>query len=306
MNDLHPDRAVEAIARRQHGVFRRQQALDAGMTSRMIGARVASSAWLRLDTSLYALATHPFTWLRQAKAAELSLPGAALSHRSAAVLHDVPGFRPGRIDVTVAPGSSSRSRFATVHRRQLFDTVVRQGIHVTTLERIVFDLANDLPPMGVRDLVHDLVVRRVTSMSALRAEADRLEPLHPRGLVAVRAVLDESIAGRVPPANELERALKAVLDDPRLPPHDSQAALPWWPSAPQRVDELIPSWRRIVEADSRLWHTREADFERDRARDHLAQMHGYEVTRFTYHQLVADPDYAVRVLLAIARHQAAA
>ncbi|MGZ4692033.1 MAG: DUF559 domain-containing protein, partial [Acidimicrobiales bacterium] len=70
--------------------------------------------------------------------------------------------------------------------------------------------------------------------------------------------------------------------------------------------ELIPSWRRIVEADSRLWHTREADFERDRARDHLAQMHGYEVTRFTYHQLVADPDYAVRVLLAIARHQAAA
>ncbi|MGZ4707677.1 MAG: DUF559 domain-containing protein [Acidimicrobiales bacterium] len=110
----------------------------------------------------------------------------------------------------------------------------------------------------------------------------------------------------MPPANELERALKAVLDDPRLPPHDSQAALPWWPSAPQRVDELIPSWRRIVEADSRLWHTREADFERDRARDHLAQMHGYEVTRFTYHQLVADPDYAVRVLLAIARHQAAA
>ena len=303
MNEIHPDRAVEAIARRQHGAFHRQQAIDVGMTGRMITRRVGSGAWVRLDQGLYALATHPFTWLRQAKVAELSLQGSALSHRSCGVLHRLPGFRAGRIDLTVEPGSSSRSSFARVHRRQLLDPIVVQGIRTTRIERMVFDLAVELGPTGVRDLVHDLVVRRVTSMEALRREAEALEPLHPRGLVVVREVLDDAVVGRMPPANELERALKAVLDDPRLPPHDSQAPLPWWPSAAQRVDEFIPDWCRIVESDSRLWHTREADFERDKARDHLAQRHGIEVTRFTYHQLVTDPDYAIGVLLDIGRHQ---
>jgi very-short-patch-repair endonuclease len=299
MNEIHPDRAVEAIARRQHGVFLRQQAFDAGFTDRMIGRRIASAAWLRLDPGLYALGTHPFTWLRQAKAAELSLPGSALSHRAGAVLHEVPGFRSASIDLTVAPGSSSRSRFATVHRRQLFDSVIRHGIRVTTLERVVFDLAPQLSALALRDLVHDLVVRRRTTVAALVGEYERLVPLHPRGLVVVRSLLDQQVEGRVPPANELERVLKAVLDDPRLPRHEPQAPRPWWPQAAQRVDELIPSWRRIVEADGRLWHTREADFERDRARDHLAQRHGYEVTRFTYHQLIDDPEYAIGVLLDI-------
>jgi hypothetical protein len=303
MNEIHPDRAVERLARRQHGVIARRQALECGLTSRMIEWRLRSGCWVGLDRGVYALATHPFTWLRQAKAAELSLPGSALSHRSSGVLHGVPGFRPGRIDLTVEPGSSSRSAFARVHRRRLLDPIVVQGIRTTRIERMVLDLAAELDPTSLRDLVHDLVVRRVTSMEALRDEADRLEPLHPRGLVAVRAVLYDESVGKMPPANELERALKAVLDDPCLPPHESQASLPWWPDAPQRVDELVPDWRRIVEADGRLWHTREADFERDKARDHLAQRHGYEVTRFTYHQLVTDPDYAIGVLLDIGRHQ---
>ena len=306
MSERHPDRVVEGLARRQHGVIDRRQALDAGLTSRMIEWRIVSGAWVRLDRGLYALATHPFTWLRQAKAAELSLPGSAVSHRAAGVIQGVPGFRPGRIDLTVEPGSSSRSSFARVHRRQLLDPIVVQGFRVTSIERMVFDLAGELGPEGVRDLVHDLVVRRVTSLEALRNEADELELLHPRGLVAVRAVLDDTHVGRMPPANELERALSAVLDDPRLPPHESQAPLPWWPDAPQRVDELVPDWRRIVEGDGRLWHTREADFQRDKARDHLAQRHGYEVTRFTYHQLVTDPEYAIGVLLDIGRHQSRA
>ena len=100
--------------------------------------------------------------------------------------------------------------------------------------------------------------------------------------------------------------LTAILDDPRLPPHVAQAPVPWRSSMPERCDELIPDWRRIVEGDGRLWHTREADFERDRARDHEAQRHGYEVTRFTYHQLVDDPDYAIGVLLDIGARRSAA
>jgi hypothetical protein len=305
MSDLHPDRAIEDIARRQHGVFRRNQAVEVGYTARMIERRVMTEAWIRLERGLYALKSHPYSWLRQAKAAELSIPGAIVSHRAAALLHGVPGLRPGRIDITVPPGSTSRSRFATVHRRILPVSTVREGIRVTTLGRTVFDLAGHLPPLAARDLVHDLVVRRLITMEDLRIELARIEPLHPRGLVVVRELLDDEIAGRVPPANVLERALSDLLDDPRLPAHTSQATPPWWPAAYQRVDEFIGDWRRIVEVDGRLWHTREADFERDRARDHVAQRHGCEVTRFTHDQVINDPDYALGVLLDIGRCRAA-
>jgi very-short-patch-repair endonuclease len=59
---------------------------------------------------------------------------------------------------------------------------------------------------------------------------------------------------------------------------------------------LIPEWRAIVEADSRRWHTRVADFERDRQRDNEAVVHGYRPVRFTWHALNHEVD---RVLAAL-------
>jgi very-short-patch-repair endonuclease len=109
----------------------------------------------------------------------------------------------------------------------------------------------------------------------------------------------------VPPTNLLEAALYAVLGDARLPPFVRQHGFSWHGARPQRVDAYIPSWGRIVEADGRLHHARLADFERDRARDHAAQVHGIEITRFTYRQLM-DRSYALDVLLAIQGQRARA
>jgi hypothetical protein len=110
------DRIIDATARRQHGAFSREQALAAGLTPRMIDHRRASGAWSTLARSVYALSSHPFTWLQQAKAAELSVPGAALSHGAAAFLHGIPGARAGGLDLTMPPGRHGTSRIATVHR----------------------------------------------------------------------------------------------------------------------------------------------------------------------------------------------
>jgi very-short-patch-repair endonuclease len=61
----------------------------------------------------------------------------------------------------------------------------------------------------------------------------------------------------------------------------------------------------LTEVDGRRWHTRRSDFERDRERDQRAQMHGFEVTRFSYRQLTHRPDHAREVLAAIGRESAA-
>jgi hypothetical protein len=64
-----------------------------------------------------------------------------------------------------------------------------------------------------------------------------------------------------------------------------QAPLPFWPRGGARCDGLAVDWPLILEADGRAWHTRVEDFDRDRWRDNLANVHGYDVMRFTYNQL---------------------
>ncbi len=151
----------------------------------------------------------------------------------------------------------------------------------------------------------DVLVGRMLRLDEIEAEYDSLVGDRCRGIGLVGEVLADRLRGRVPASSELERALIRVLSDPRFPPHVAQAGFPWWPVEPFRVDAFIPAWRRIVEADGRRWHTRERDFERDRWRDHMAQSHGYEVTRFSFRQLKRTPTYALDVLLAIGRQQAA-
>ena len=300
------ERALERLARRQHGVFRRDQAAALGFSPRMIQHRLACGAWIRLAAAIYALASAPSTWKRQVKAAELSLAGAVISHRAAAVLHGVDGFKPGAIDITVARTGPSRSPWAVVHRRRSTPSTIVDRITTTTLPRTVLDLAGQVPAWKLAASFDDLVVSRRLCVEDLRAEYDLVASTRCRGIGVIRWLLDDRVDGELPAANELERALRRVLSHPEIPATDHQAHFPWWPDAPYRVDALVPAWRRIVEADGRRWHTREADFERDRARDHLAQRHGYEVTRFTYRQLVGSPEYARQVLLEIGRGVSAA
>jgi very-short-patch-repair endonuclease len=173
------------------------------------------------------------------------------------------------------------------------------GIRVTTRPRTVVDLAAQLAPSAYESMFDEVLVHRLVRLDDVEAEYDRLVASHGRGLGLVGEVLWDRHRGQPPSSSQLERALSRLLRDPKIPPSCVQSAFPWWPSQPFRVDALIPSWRRIVEADGRLWHTREADFERDRWRDHLSQRHGYEVTRFTHRQLVATPEYALDALLDI-------
>jgi very-short-patch-repair endonuclease len=270
----------------------------------MIETRRATGAWLTLDRAIYALHSAPFTWLRQAKAAELRVPSAAISHRAAAHLHGIAGHPAGPIDVVTsarAPGT----RLAAVHHLDEVPIVRRSGIDVVTVALTVVQLASVESPRRLQRSVDEVLVSGAATLDELRTELDLRAPARLRGSGALRRILDECGEGYVPPESELEHRLALVLSDPRLPPSVFQARLPWWPHAPFRVDALIPSWRRIVEADGRRWHTRRADFERDRARDHLAQRHGYEVTRFAHPQL-AQPGYAIELLLAIGGRQAAA
>ena len=118
-------------------------------------------------------------------------------------------------------------------------------------------------------------------------------------------LLDERGPGFVCPESQLERALFGVLERPGRPKPVRQLALPWRSPAPGRVDVAYPWATLLVEGDSRKWHTRLDDFERDRERDNEAQAAGWAVLRFTYHHITRDPDDLWRLVDTTLRSRAA-
>ena len=303
----HLERAIEALARRQHGVLARRQVLATGASPSFIDRRLRSGAWMSLAPGVYALPGNPSTWQRQAMAAVLFHPQAVLSGTAAAALHGVPGYRRGRLEVTVPPGGNHRSPLAVVRRRRAVDRTRVDGIPVVTVGQLVCDLAGCMGPDRLAALVDDVVALQLTSVPALARRVERVaSPPFPG-----RASLVGLLAARVGPAavaptSVLEGALYRIVDDPRFPPCERQARPPWRLEAPQRVDLLIPAWRLIVEADGRSWHSRVADFARDRQRDRMALRHGYAVARYVHEELLSDPDGVRADLLAIGRDRAGA
>jgi very-short-patch-repair endonuclease len=109
-------------------------------------------------------------------------------------------------------------------------------------------------------------------------------------MAALRLILEERGPGYVPPASRLERLAFDCLVDGGLAVPVRQHPLPSR-AGPGRVDLAYPDARLIIEADSRRWHTRVADFEVDRRRDNEATALGWQVLRVTWRDLVDRPGW---------------
>jgi very-short-patch-repair endonuclease len=262
----------------------------------MIDRRLVEGAWVRLAPSVYALASHPFTWERQAMAAVLSIPDAVLSGRAAAALHRIEGFRKGAVEVTVPPGGNSRSTLAPVRRSDFIRATTVDRIPTLTMVDTLSSLAGRVSaPMLERAVDHVLVATRIP---LVRIE-DRFVEFaagRRRGTAAMRELLDVRNSGYVPATSELERLLRRMLLGPGLPEFSFEVEMCWWSAGQGRVDAYALGCTLIVEGDGRGWHTRERDFARDRERDNLAAANGHAVLRFTFGQLSSERDACRRLV----------
>ncbi|HEY6531759.1 MAG TPA: type IV toxin-antitoxin system AbiEi family antitoxin domain-containing protein [Acidimicrobiales bacterium] len=290
----HLDRAIEALARKQHGAFSSSQVNELGGSRQSVHRRVTSGQWVRLDQGVFALAGHPPTLLRQMKAAQLAVPHSAISGLSAAALHQFPDIRVGRIEVTTTRNGGS-TPLARVRHRHPVPTTAVDGIAVTTAAQTLADIADRVPSEVLGDAIEFALRASITTFADLavawQTARDRRAPSARPFRAALRLLDPESAVA----ASVLESRLYRVLDDPRLPAFVRQAPAPWAPEGAERVDAAFPTVRWIVEGDGRAWHTRVDDFERDRRRDHLAQVIGWSVTRFTLAQ-IDTPGYVVDTL----------
>jgi very-short-patch-repair endonuclease len=227
-------------------------------------------------------------------------PAGGVWGRSAAVLHRAPDFRPGPIDVVTRHGTTHRSALASVHEsRTVGRFVVVDGIRVVSKEDCTIQVARYLSVDRLRSLVGFFERHDRSYLAALRDRQVALDRSRLPGMRRLRLVLRELVDDDPPTESDLEIALRQLVASvPALGRVVWQAPLPFWTRGNARCDGLAIDWPLILEADGRSWHTRVEDFERDRERDNLANVHQHDVLRFTYDKLTYHFNDCRRMLIA--------
>ena len=266
------DAAIARVALRQHGVFLRSDVLAVGMTDAQIEFRVRAGRWVRESPGLYRMAGVPVTWNQKALAACLAAgPGAMVSHRSAAVVWGVSGFRPGSIEITVPDGRSVRSRLATVHRSASPGMPAkRQGLPVTRPSRTILDLAGVVRSDLLEEGVDDVLCRRLCRLEELVTPAGR------RGSAVLREVLAAWNGDGLAEGVAEMRVVRALLAA-GLPAPVRQYEI--WVDGVliARVDLAYPPFRLAMELDGFRWHAGRGPFRSDRLRRNRIERVGWRL-----------------------------
>ncbi|MDH3680558.1 MAG: hypothetical protein OEV40_11475 [Acidimicrobiia bacterium] len=216
---MGPLDGIHRLVSRQHGCITRVQATEAGLTPRQIDGLVACREWRRVERGVFQHAAYPITWHSRLFAACHALGGVA-SHRSAAVLWQLDGCRPGRIEVTVPSTKVVVRSGVTVHRSTQWDRVdetTMESIPVSGLARTIFDLAGVVSQPTLREAANSARRRRQLDWSdlarALVAGARRGR----NGSAGLRALLETYAGEQTLSRSEWSDVIADLLVDHGLP-----------------------------------------------------------------------------------------
>ncbi|MER7071844.1 DUF559 domain-containing protein [Terrabacter sp. NPDC000476] len=276
--------AAEAV-RRLGGVCTWRQ-LRRAVPWRSIGHAVEAGEVVRLRRGLYGL-----KGADEAAAVARRLAG-TLSHRSAA-LHW--GWKvkttPRRPDVTLARHRRlprGARDVATLHWRNLPADHVRS--HVTSPARTVVDCCLDLP-LDEALSVFDSALRSGLPRREVTALATTLGPRQRARVLRIARQADARAA------NPFESVLRAIaLGVPGLTV-EAQVRLRY-DDLYARVDLADEALQIVIEADSHEFHAERRAFDRDCRRYDELTVRDWIVLRFTWEQVMVEPDWVRRVLIA--------
>ncbi|HSI79214.1 MAG TPA: type IV toxin-antitoxin system AbiEi family antitoxin domain-containing protein [Solirubrobacterales bacterium] len=293
------ERAIAALAERQHGIVTRQQLLATGLGAEAIKHR-ARRGWMQpVHRSVYLVGLAPLTMRgREIAAVRACGPTAILGHRSAACFWEMLPYPADfdRVSVIVTNRNIRSKPGIAVHRSTSLarrDYVLRDGIPVTTPPRTILDLASVAPEAEVERAIAEGYAKRILSERQL---IDQLERNAGRPGVRLLRELLEVDGGVTPTRSEAERRMLAVLRAADVPLPEVNARLDRY-----EVDFLWRDHRLVLEVDGFATHSSRASFEADRVRDARLAAFGYAVIRVTWRQLVRRPEaFAARLAAALA------
>jgi very-short-patch-repair endonuclease len=293
------ENAIVRLAAQQRGVVTVEQLHAAGYDNAAIKRRCRSGQMHALHRGVYLLGLP----IAPAHAAEIAAllacgTGSVVSHRSAARLWELPGFRDwsGPVEVTVPgrnPGRKPGLMLYRVHKLDRRDMQPADGIPATAPARTLLDLATVLSIDDLEVACADAYARRLVRPTDLADVLNRNRGR--RGAKALRSLLALALGAGLT-RSEAERRMLALLREAALPVPKANARV-----GHHEVDFLWLEQKVIVEVDGYAFHAGRQAFERDRERDAVLVARGYVVIRVTWRQLVARPHALVaRIAAALA------
>ncbi len=220
MRTAGAERAVAALAAKQHSAFGRRQAASIGLSHEAVATRLRGGVLNEPVPGVLVVAAAPVTWRQRLIVPTLIRRGGVVaSHRAAAALYGFDGFGEAEIEVTVAAGRFPRLRGVIVHRDGVWDerdhTVV-DGIPCTNIARTLCDLGAVVSQNRVEGALDD-ALRRV-SERWIRETLDRVDRPGPSGKATLRRILALPDRAGALPANMFERLVDRVCASGGLPP----------------------------------------------------------------------------------------
>lgn len=284
-SSIEKETRLVRMARDQHGVVSRRQALEVGLSSSTIRRRIRTGVWTRLLRGTYRIGAVE-TSLEWASAACLVVEGAVLSHTSAAFLHGWSGStRPSTTHLSVV-GRQHRSRTGlVVHRAtdlHADEVVFVSGFPVTAAARTLLDIATMLPSRDIERIVAQLL-REEEVLSAAQLHAFSRRYSRRAGIRKLRDVLTQEGGPRFT-RSEAEVRFLELMRQAELPLPRTNARV-----GPFELDAVWPRERVVVEIDGYRYHRSRDRFEADRRKDAWLTAHGYRVIRITWRQLTDRP-----------------
>jgi hypothetical protein len=297
------DAVIAALVASQHGVITLAQLGASGLSASAVRGRAASGRLHRIHRGVYALV--PCELLSRSgsfMAAVLACgPGAVLSHRSAAALHELRATDRAAIDVTV-PGRTCRKHSGIdLHRSRTLtpaDTTEVNRIPCTTVARTQLDLAEVVNRRALERAYDQAEILELFDLRALHDQLARNKGRH--AIPYVRAILDDHPSGTTATWSELEERFLALMRSAGAPepevnawvvPDDGEPAI--------RVDFIWRARGLIVETDGHRFHATRRAFETDRRRDQRLTLAGWRVVRVTWGQLTREPARVAELMMAL-------
>lgn len=296
--------AVETLLAAQGGVARRRDVLKAGLSRRRL-ARLVREGRLRM------LTPHLVTNVAQPapdetlRALAVGLDG-TVSHEDAALLWGMElATTPEKRHVTVGRDRSRLSRpGTTVHRSDLAndERVLRDGLRLTSALRTVLDLCRSLPLHEAVVVTDSALRRELVTVEELTGALRDLAPGVGRQRIARVLQLIDPESGSV-----LESLCRVLLAQAGLAPEETQLVVRT--RAGQRigrVDFAWPSAGLVVETDGFAFHADRDSYRKDRRRGNALVLAGWQVLRFSWEDVVHQPEEVVAAVREALSQRAAA
>lgn len=283
------DHVVTRFAARQHGLVSRSQLLDAGVTPAMIAHRFDTGHFERVFKGVYRVAGSQRTWHADLMAALLYCgPGSALSHRTAARMHELLRL-PELVELCTPRRRRARDlpEEWVIHTSIVFpkaDLIQVGGLTCTSVERTLIDLGAVVPQRRVGHAVEQALKSEQTDLSVLTYVHQRRRGRGRRGAGVLATVLEELDAS-ARTESPLERDFMNLMRRSGLPIPRTQQVIDHNGSFVARVDFLWPDHDLVVEVDGHEYHSTRDQRSADSSRQNRLTALGYTVLRFTSDQV---------------------